>query len=132
MLMASGAFMSNAWHKLSLSLTPYFLIISRITFREFEERRQGGDQMIEEAKKIASTFHRLAELPVFEESPCEVLSSMAVVLRTRNTEMVCLDISVRSFLIRVLRSMLSHQGKLDYHKYRQASVAYQQSYLHVE
>ena len=63
--------------------------------------------MIEEAKKIASTFHRLAELPVFEESPCEVLSSMAVVLRTRNTEMVCLDISVRS---NICSFMLQQQG----------------------
>ena len=71
--------------------------------------------MIEEAKKIASTFHRLAELPVFEESPCEVLSSMAVVLRTRNTEMVCLDISVSKYLIfvRSLRIMLVCDRKLN-------------------
>ena len=64
--------------------------------------------MIEEAKKIASTFHRLAELPVFEESPCEVLSSMAVVLRTRNTEMVCLDISVSSSFLTLIFRLFNH------------------------
>jgi len=65
----------------------------RITFREFEDRRQGATQMIEEGKKIAAIFQRLAGLPEFDKSRCAVLGSMAEVLKLKSTDIVSLEVS---------------------------------------
>jgi len=69
------------------------ILSRRITFREFEERRDGANQILEEGKKIAEAFNRLAGLPEFEESRCAVLASIAEVLRLKSTDIVSLEVS---------------------------------------
>lgn len=65
----------------------------RITFRDFEERKTGANQMLEEGKKIAEAFKKLAGLPEFENSSCAILGSMAEVIRLKSTDIVSLEVS---------------------------------------
>eukprot|EP00795_Rhopilema_esculentum_P014160 gene14160-5161_t len=65
----------------------------RITFRSFEERKDAGNQIIEEANKIAEAFTRLAKLPPLDDSPCCVLAMMAEVLKVKDSAIVSLEIS---------------------------------------
>lgn len=65
----------------------------RITFRSFEERKEGANQIIEEANKIAAAFTKLAKLPELEDSPCAVLIPIAEVLKLKDSAIVSLEIS---------------------------------------
>ena len=47
----------------------YSFIYRRITFRNFEERKEGAAQIVQEAKKIADAFTRLASLPALVSIP---------------------------------------------------------------
>lgn len=40
-------------------------VFRRIIFRNFEERKEGAAQILEEGKKLAEAFTRLAKLPDF-------------------------------------------------------------------
>lgn len=69
------------------------ILSRRIIFRNFEERKEGAAQILEEGKKLAEAFTRLAKLPDFENSPCVVLKSCAEVLRIKSTDVVSLEVS---------------------------------------
>jgi len=58
----------------------------RITFKEYEERREGAEQLMGEAKRIAETFTRLAMMPAIEETPCDVLVKIAEVLKVKDAK----------------------------------------------
>ena len=47
-----------------------FQYFRRITFKEYEERREGAEQLMGEAKRIAETFTRLAMMPAIVRVYC--------------------------------------------------------------
>ncbi|RMX50459.1 hypothetical protein pdam_00018310 [Pocillopora damicornis] len=69
------------------------MLNKRITFKDYEGRRDAAKKITEESKKIEKLFKKLAKANLQPETQCSVLSTLAEVIKLRDTSMMALEIS---------------------------------------
>lgn len=69
------------------------MLNKRITFKDYEGRRDAAKKITEESKKIEKLFKKLAKANLQSETQCSVLSTLAEVIKLRDTSMMALEIS---------------------------------------
>lgn len=69
------------------------MLNKRITFKDYEGRRDAAKKVTEESKKIEKLFKKLAKSTLEPERQCSVLPTLAEVIKLKDTSMMALEIS---------------------------------------
>lgn len=69
------------------------MLSKRMVFKDYEGRRDAAKKITEESKKIEKLFKKLAKATLQPEIQCPVLTTLAEVIKLRDTSMMALEIS---------------------------------------
>lgn len=69
------------------------MLSKRMVFKDYEGRRDAAKKITEESKKIEKLFKKLAKATLQPETLCPVLTTLAEVIKLRDTSMMALEIS---------------------------------------